>query len=260
MSFRKNDAVPAVSLDDDLEASHDAYMMGPHQSQTIRHEFANKVFSLVALMFSFTALTCCSLTYFASQPDSHLKHAVPAFFALGIFGTITFMVLMFCTSIGKSSGGAYFLMTLITVTESSTLAAMGIMYGANQWPDIVYSAFGGATLITFALAIFAKQTKYDVTGMGMWVSVGFGSLFVVGLVQMVLIMLGFQLNWLHIGIAFIAILITCFSMVRDMQLIFGGSEHKYSVDDYALAAINVYLSIVILVMRIMEILARLRQR
>jgi FtsH-binding integral membrane protein len=68
-------------------------------------------------------------------------------------------------------------------------------------------------------------------------------------------------KWQAFG-ALVAIVFVSFSMVYDLQLIFGGEnrEHQYSVDDYCLAAIQVYLSIIILILRIMEILARLRQR
>ena len=263
MSFRKNGAVPVVKLnDDDLEASQNAYIMGPHLSRNIRHEFASKVFSLVALMFTFTAISCCSLTYLASTQAYDLKPLSFALLAIGLVGTLSFFFCMYCTGLSKSSGGINFIMGLITLTESCILSGLGIMYGAQQWSDIVYYAFGGATLITIALAVFAKQTTYDVTGMGMWVSVGFGALIFVGFVQMILSLMGFKLNWFHIAVSFAAILVVCFSMVYDMQLIFGGDDkqHEYSVDDYGLAAISVYLSIVILVMRIMEILARLRQR
>jgi hypothetical protein len=94
----------------------------------------------------------------------------------------------------------------------------------------------------------------------MWVSVGFSSIFMVGLIQVVLSYQGLSVSWLHVGVSALGILVVSFSMIREIQLIMGGEDKafSYSVDDYALAATQVYFSIAFLIIRILELMAFLR--
>jgi protein lifeguard len=252
----------APKADEHSAEVEDEFTVGPNLSTKIRHEFVSKVFSLVAIMVFVTAAGCISATYLASthQYTAALLAAYPVLLGLGITAMIAYLLCIFCTNMRNTPTGGYILMAICTISETSLLSGVGILFGADDFADVVYLAFGAAFFLTLGLIAFAMQTKYDVTGMGMWISAGFGCMLIVGCVQGLLSYKGFEFKWFNTAVGIGALLLVSFSMVREVQLIVGGENHhfKYSVDDYAIAATQVYLSIVYMVIRIMELLAALR--
>eukprot|EP01053_Blabericola_migrator_P009531 Blabericola_migrator_1__9530@NODE_5186_length_850_cov_546_842912_g3302_i0_p1_GENE_NODE_5186_length_850_cov_546_842912_g3302_i0NODE_5186_length_850_cov_546_842912_g3302_i0_p1_ORF_typecomplete_len138_score18_14Bax1I/PF01027_20/6_9e39p53inducible11/PF14936_6/0_073ATG22/PF11700_8/0_093Dpy19/PF10034_9/0_13DUF2689/PF10894_8/4_2e03DUF2689/PF10894_8/0_36CPBP/PF02517_16/0_28BaxI_1/PF12811_7/0_56FUN14/PF04930_15/51FUN14/PF04930_15/0_99ATPsynt_C/PF00137_21/0_78ATPsynt_C/PF00137_21/9_2e02ABC2_membrane_2/PF1 len=113
-------------------------------------------------------------------------------------------------------------------------------------------AVGMTTAVTVAVSLFACQTKWDFTGCGIFAFVGIILLMIFGLV------VGFVRNkTTHIVYASLGAALFSFYIIMDTQKIVGGKHRKYefSIDDYAFAALALYLDIINLFMYILQILA-----
>ena len=53
---------------------------------------------------------------------------------------------------------------------------------------------------------------------------------------------------------YVGLIIFCIYLIYDVQLLIGNSEKKFSEDDYILAAINIYLDIIAIFIRLLEII------
>merc|ERR1712100_554577 len=110
--------------------------------------------------------------------------------------------------------------------------------------------FGVTALVVIALTLFACQTKYDITGfapymlVGLIVMMSFGFLMMLASWTGLASSAGFQtMRLVYAG--FGALLFSGF-IVMDTQMIVGGThkEHQFEMDDYAMAAIVLYIDII----------------
>merc|ERR1712087_1065169 len=116
-------------------------------------------------------------------------------------------------------------------------------------------------VVVFGLTLFACQTKLDFTGCGPYLFVGILCLMAFGF----FVCLGsFFLSYhsqeiLNTLYACAGALLFSFYIVYDTQLIVGGKHqhsHEFGVDDYAFAAISLYLDIVQLFLFLLRIFGR----
>lgn len=63
---------------------------------------------------------------------------------------------------------------------------------------------------------------------------------------------------LHIFFCFISVCLYGAYLIYDVQLLVGGKQHELSIDDYVFASIAIYLDIIIIFMRILELLNLLK--
>ena len=109
---------------------------------------------------------------------------------------------------------------------------------------------GGMTAgMTLALTIYAMYTKTDFTVCG--------SLFFIISAGMLLLML-FSLfmsfaTWWHPLVASIAVMVYGLYLVFDIQLIAGGRSHEISMDDYVIAALLVYVDIMMIFIELLKL-------
>merc|ERR1719401_1180121 len=143
----------------------------------------------------------------------------------------------------RKSPHNYIILLLFTLAESIVVGLISVRYTQES----VILALGVTIVTVIALTIFACQTKYDFTGCGPYLCVGFLCLFMLGF----FIWLG---SFFLTGPAFHtlrlmyaaggALLFSCF-IVYDTQLILGGShKHQFCIDDYCMAAISLYIDII----------------
>ena len=103
---------------------------------------------------------------------------------------------------------------------------------------------------TIGLTVYAMRTKTDFTFLG-------GILFCFSFVIFITIIFYFFIKvtalWLMLGVM-------CYSLylIYDTQLIMGNVGISYGIDDYCLAALNLYIDIIYLFIKILEIIGRLR--
>jgi FtsH-binding integral membrane protein len=141
----------------------------------------------------------------------------------------------------------YIILFVYTATQGLFVGMICSTYSVNT----VLIALGTVTGVTLALTLFAIQTKYDFTGWGPYLLVG----------VLVLMVFGFIIAFFPgNGVATkvycgIGCLIFSLYLVYDTQLIVGGENRKFqfSVDDYAVAAICLYVDIIQLFLMILTL-------
>jgi FtsH-binding integral membrane protein len=108
--------------------------------------------------------------------------------------------------------------------------------------DSVVLAAAITAIVCLAITVFAFQTKFDVTGMGMYL---FVALFVFMLVGIFAMIFGGRFGTFNVIYAGIGALLFSMYLVFDTQLLIGG-YHKYSIspEEYIFAALNIYLDII----------------
>ena len=117
-------------------------------------------------------------------------------------------------------------------------------------------AVGICTAVCLALTIFAIQTKWDFTAYG-------GILFACAIVLFIFGIVAICIPGNVINLVYASLVALLFSvyLVFDTQLMLGG-EHKYSIssEEYIFAALNVYLDVLFIFLKIMRFFGRVGYR
>lgn len=205
----------------------------------LRQGFIRKVLGIVAVQLIVTFGITLGLVFgtdlltFAAQ-NIGLYYAAFAVY----FGTV---IAMACCGFGRKHPQGYIALTLVTLSMSYLMAVLC----STVDQDTVLLALGGTAAIVFCLGLFAFQTKYDFTGAGPYLFVALIALLIGGIFWS---LFGARTETSRLVYAVLAIILFGFFLVYDLQLIIGGKHKKYQfeVDEYAFAALNIYLDIVII--------------
>lgn len=104
----------------------------------------------------------------------------------------------------------------------------------NDWEHLVIA--GGMTLGMFiGLTVYACVTKEDFT-----IKYGLLCCCFFTVIGGVILMIIIRSYWLTFVFAFVVIMVYSVYIIYDTQLIVGKHSHKYSIDDYIMAAFQLY--------------------
>jgi len=139
------------------------------------------------------------------------------------------------------------------VSPDPPAACEGVMLGTVSTfyeVDAVLIAVGITAGVTFALTIFAFQTKIDFTACGGALC----ALLVIFMIAGIVLMFLPKTKWMMVGFGSAGALIFSLYIIYDTQLMMGG-KHKYSLspEEYIFAALNIYLDVINLFMYILMI-------
>lgn len=225
---------------------------------TVRHGFIQKVFGIVGSQLLLT-------TFVAATVYRHMKEVPPNLTMFLLFAsmvvTIAIMCVFMCSpDTMRTPPKNYLLLGAFTVAESLLVGFICTAYTQES----VLIALAITTIVVLALTLFACQTSYDFTGMGpylfcgMMVLCGFSFILwiasMTGLAASSPAFQGVQLAYAAAG----ALLFSCY-IVYDTQLIIGGKHsHEFSVDDYIMAAISLYIDIIQLFLHLLRLFGQRR--
>uniref|UniRef100_A0A2P2I458 Protein lifeguard 1-like n=1 Tax=Hirondellea gigas TaxID=1518452 RepID=A0A2P2I458_9CRUS len=168
-----------------------------------------------------------------------------------VLSIVCLIALSCCGSLRRKHPLNMIFLGIFTVCEGFVLGCAS----ASFTKDEILMAVGICVTVTFALTLFAFQTKIDFTMMG-------GFLFV-GLI--VLMLFGFLAIFFHdritnIVYSSLGALLFSFYLVFDIQMMIGGN-HKYSIspEEYVFAALNIYLDVINLFTYILSIIGNVRR-
>lgn len=121
-------------------------------------------------------------------------------------------------------------------------------------PFIVLVAAFMTTCLVLTLTAYAWYTKDDFTVCGsvMWVLVS-------SFLTLVILMLIFPSNVLYIVYCAGATILFSFILIADTQMLKGDKSRRFSEDDYILAALFIYIDIITIFLKILEMLNRARR-
>lgn len=220
----------------------------------VRHGFIRKVYGIVGTQLLMTTVITIAIMK-AGSDWLRLHHSmVFGLILLSLFLTIGTMCIFCCApQLMRKSPQNYVILFLFTLAESIVVGLVSVQYTTAS----VAMAFGILTVVVFGLTIFACQTKIDFTGCGPYLFVGMLCLFAFGFFMWLgSYFLPYEdMKTLHLLYACGGALLFSFYIVYDTQLIVGGKHHQAAIgiDDYAFAAISLYLDIVQLFLFLLQI-------
>jgi len=228
----------------------DAQYHGPIQeaNAAIRNRFVVKVYSIVSVQLIVTGIVAAP---FAALPHSWvlsnmwlLWTAYAAFF-VSVFAGIC------CGNALKVFPYNYVLLLCITASMGVVVGLIASFYSLLS----VLTAVVITSIVFFGLTAYACTTKTDFTGCGPYLCGCALAFLVFAITLPLLTVMGFHSAFMNIGISFLGVLLFTFYIIFDTQRILGG-KHKtqFSVDDYALAALELYLDIINLFLYILEMM------
>lgn len=164
---------------------------------------------------------------------------------------ITMIMVFCCQSVARTVPTNYITLFIFTLSLSWLVASVCAMFSQAQLQGLVYEAAAMTAAMTFGLTLYACTTKNDITYTGAALFI-----FSVGFLLMAIFGIFFvRVKWFYTLMVVGIIILYGFYLVYDTQLIIGGGSYQLSIDDYILGAMLIYIDIIILFLRILQLLA-----
>lgn len=177
---------------------------------------------------------------------------------VSVLASVSTMCAMVCCRDAARQFPTNYAMLFVFTTFEGVL--VGFLSAAYTWESVLLAA--GITVGVFILlTVYACFTKTDFTGMGPYLVGALMTFMMFGLVMCVLSAFGVYVPVLKFVYDLAGVLIFVFYIIYDTQLILGdlgGHQHQFSIDDYAFAALQLYLDIINLFIHILAILGKRR--
>lgn len=221
----------------------------PLENDTSRRKFIQKVFLCVFLQL-FINFVCVIIAYFTPEVSNFIISENGITLLYIFCGVLIFMTLLiFCfESLVKNHPTNLYYYSAYSVCTSYLITTVCVVTD----PQIVLLAMIGTLVITLSLTLFAMQTKVDYTPCGaimfmFLIILVFGGFISSFLPHMKL----FKLGWCLLGL-----FVFSFYIIIDVQMIVGGDHIRFQFEesDYILAALCLYLDIINLFLRMIELL------
>ncbi|CAH4032908.1 protein lifeguard 2-like [Pieris brassicae] len=212
---------------------------------SIRRGFIRKVYALVMCQLLVT-MGFISIFVFNKPTQEFVEaHLYTLWIALGVV-LVVIIAMACCVSARRKAPYNFIFLFIFTVAVSIPLGFISSRFQIKE----VFLALGITAAICLALTIFALQTKWDMTMCGGWLIATLTVLISYGLIMLYLPYSN-KLRLLYSGVG---VLIFSLYLVYDTQIMIGG-EHKYSIspEEYVFAALNIYMDIIHLFLRIIRL-------
>jgi hypothetical protein len=215
-------------------------------AKSIRHGFVQKVYGILGCQLTLTTVIGATIMYYGQTLLRTNPSLVWAMFGLSLAMSVGIMlVFMCCPETMRRSPINHVLLLLFTLAESVMVGFACIGYTTQS----VLIVLGMTAVVVVALTLFACQTKYDFTGMGPYLFCGMMVLCAFSFAMMLASMCGLGGSGAFETVRLMyaaggALLFSCY-IVYDTQLIIGQKHQmQFEIDDYAMAAIALYLDII----------------
>ena len=244
------------------ENRDDEFSMGTHQPIKVRHSFATKVLFISLIYFALLGGLCC-YTASIGQSSNFQVESVAGSLWTWILGSVLVeyisvsLIVSLAPKLLQTAKAGYALLAIFCVTEMLLFAAASLEIGNAGSADLVYSISGGLVKVVLNLCLVSLQTRFDIGGSLVWLFTT-----VMGLTAA----FGLEVFRSHRGGAFSVtyflisasvVLACCFSILSDLQGIFTTNRmylkflnplFLYSIDNYAEAALQLFMAPVRLIL------------
>jgi len=221
-------------------------------TQEVRMGFVRKVYGILSAQLLLTVAIATPMQfwgeYWMEQNLWLLYVSVGMTFA-------TLCALACCADVGRSFPLNYIFLLVFTGFEG---VMIGFVSASFTWQSVVLSA-GITVFICLFLTIYAWTTTSDFTGLGPYLFAFSAVLLCFGLALCILTVCRIHIQWLTMLYDALGVLLFVFYIVFDTQRVlgeYGGHMLQFSIDDYAFAALNLYLDVINLFLHILAILGR----
>lgn len=212
------------------------------EAQT-RLNFIRKVYGILAVQLLISTIFVLIGTFFVYLRD--LDKTLQSIFLAGAIISIVLiytMVIAIVCCVGRTFPVNYICLFIFTLAESFLL----MLFSAKYTPTSVLLALAMTAAATIGISIYAMTTKTDFTP---WVGVLWMVLFGFIVFSILFLFFIYPLNkqtnktYYYFG-CIVGLIIYSIYLVLDTQLMMGNFGLKYEIDDYIIAALNLYLDII----------------
>ncbi|XP_071324670.1 protein lifeguard 1 [Trachinotus anak] len=217
---------------------------------SIRRGFIRKVYLTLMIQLLVTVGIICAFLYWDTL-RKWVWHNYWFSYSMMAAVMVLIVALSCCDTLRRQVPLNFIALGLFTITEGLMLGSVTVYFDA----EAVLWAVGATALVSFALSLFAMQSKWDFTAAN-------GSLWVFAwtLFSFALLCAILRSQYLYIMYACLGTLLFSLYLVFDTQLILGGKHRKYemSPEEYVFAALNLYLDIVLLFLLLLKLIGLCR--
>ena len=211
--------------------------------------FIRKVYGILTFQLCITILLC--LLSMSSPGFAEFQMNNPGLMVTAAVGSLVIVLGMLCfNKCSRRVPYNYIVLTMFTLCEAYMVSSICAMSD----PQSVVLAAVMTLGVTVSLTLYAWTTKTDFTYFMGFLFVSLSSL---GLSMFFLIF--FQFSFLYVSCCGAGVIIYGMYLVYDTQLILGGKHIELGYDDYIIGAVLIYLDIVVLFVRILEIINALKK-
>lgn len=232
-----HDLEKGYTQDSTLDSTQD-YRQDSSMGPQIQKEFVKKIYSLLSLQLLITWGVSLLFTLHDSIREYVLANSTPLY--LSVAGTFLFLFLSFCY--GRQHPHGLWILLGFTLCESYSIGVVSVLYDANS----VLLAWGLTLSIFVGLTIYVHTSKADFEFLGMGLLAGLYILIFGGIYQIF-----FSTS------PFFNTAMSCLgALVAVGYILYDTSEiiHRLSPDDYVFACMSLYLDILMLFLRILELI------
>eukprot|EP00123_Amoebidium_parasiticum_P009041 comp19185_c0_seq1/m.21892 comp19185_c0_seq1/g.21892 ORF comp19185_c0_seq1/g.21892 comp19185_c0_seq1/m.21892 type:complete len:304 (-) comp19185_c0_seq1:494-1405(-) len=223
--------------------------IGDFSDKAVRQGFVRKVYALVSVM-----LLCCAgvtgVCLNVAEVQNYVRTNMWVFWTAWGVGFGTVLALACCQDLSRKTPTNYILLTVFTIAESFMVGTVCTFYNSQE----VLIALGITCVVTLSLSLFACQTKYDFTGMAVylwaacWVLMSFG-----------ILSLFFHNRIVNMVYSACGALLFVMYLIVDTQMIMGGKGTEMSPEEYVFGALTLFLDIINLFLMILQFIANLNR-
>ncbi|KAI7904703.1 inhibitor of apoptosis-promoting Bax1-domain-containing protein [Cokeromyces recurvatus] len=207
-----------------------------NSNMEIRMQFVRKVYSILSTQLLGTVIM--SSIYMFNEGIKTWVQSHPWLIFVSLFGSLgSLIALMFK---GRSAPLNYYLLALFTILESHMVGTIVTFYDQT----IVFQALVITFTVFVGLTLFTLQSKWDFSGMAPILFVGIWVLIIAGF------LLPFTSSEMELPLAIAGVIIFSGYIIFDTYLIF----NRYSPEDYIMASTSLYLDMINLFLRVLQIL------
>ncbi len=214
----------------------------------VRKGFIVKTYGILLTQLGITCLFI-ALTFIPAIKDyviSGLIHRTIIQVFLIVFIIVTIVVVIVfscCRETARTVPINYILLFSFTLCMSFYCFLLCSFYETSMVISAAFLTFGATVGLTF----YAIKTSTDFTFCGAFL---FALLFILVLTSVLFFWVGTNIFFLLLGV-----LIYSLYLIYDTQLIIGNKTFEYRIDDYCLAALNLYIDIIYMFIKILQIIS-----
>ena len=212
----------------------------------IREGFISKVYGIIAYQIVLTSIVVYLGFTIPSFKELLLKSI--SLYYICFFISLLCVLLPICDQrIYQEVPKNYIILTIFTLSYSWLVAEATCQFTMSSVMLALFLTF--ITVVT--LSVFAMKTKNDFTIYG-----GILSVCLVLLIFFSIFYLILPITLYFILMTYVSLILFAFYLIYDTQLLIGSGKIKFSEDDYILAAINIYLDVIIIFLKILAIVGK----
>lgn len=229
----------------------EAQRLSDYVDNEVRLGFIRKVYGILCAQLLLTVAFC--LPFHTVPEVKYFVEANPWLFWLAFVMTLVLIFILICNiQAARSTPNNYILLFAFTGAEAFLIGVVTCQHSAESVVVAMVITCG----IFLVLTLYACKTDADFTGYGIYLLVGGLVLFFMSIGMMIWRSIFGGLSWLGLIFHIVVILFFCFYIIYDTQLIIGGKHatYQFSVDDYVVAALCLYLDIITVFMHMLGVL------